>query len=160
MAYTYQKLSDVALVNSAVEPNLLIEENGDIKKISVSNIAAPQVKADWNETDATSAAFILNKPDFSQVGGGSSVVTYAMSYTVNSGVSTPSYLAHTDSTYTPVTAAEIVDTWDNDSIIRINGRDGRGQVVGVSYTLVSGAVSTATITYFAGSGSTPETLTI
>lgn len=32
MAYSYKKLADVTLVESAVEPNILIEDSGDIKK--------------------------------------------------------------------------------------------------------------------------------
>ena len=61
MAYTYKKLTDVDLVESATTPNLLIEEGGDIKKISASNLVTPQTKADWEETDPNSAAFILNQ---------------------------------------------------------------------------------------------------
>lgn len=80
MAYTYKKLTDVALVESAEAPNLLIEEGGDIKKISSSNLVTPQTKADWEETDPNSFAFILNKPDLSQAGG-ANVVTYTISGT-------------------------------------------------------------------------------
>ena len=32
MAYSYKKLTDVALVETAETPNILIEEGGDIKK--------------------------------------------------------------------------------------------------------------------------------
>ena len=74
MAYSYKKLTDVALVETAETPNLLIEEGGDIKKISASNLVTPQTKANWEETDPNSFAFILNKPDLSQVGG-ANVVT-------------------------------------------------------------------------------------
>lgn len=51
MAYTYKKITDVDLVESAEAPNLLIEEGGDIKKIPSSNLDTPQTKADWEETD-------------------------------------------------------------------------------------------------------------
>ena len=60
MAYNYKKLADVTLVESTTEPNILIEDSGDIKKISASNIATPQARADWEETDPNSFAFILN----------------------------------------------------------------------------------------------------
>lgn len=139
MAYTYQKLADVTLVGSAVEPNLLIEDGGDIKKISASNIAVPQVKADWNETDATSAAFILNKPDLSQVGGGANVVTY----TIVSGALQLDGVA--------TTAQAVVDEWNNGSILRIADINRSGSVVEVSYTAAGGAVSTATLSYYSNS---------
>ena len=74
MAYVYKKLTDVPLAESAIEPNVIIEDSGDIKKISASNLAAKQTRADWEETDPNSLAFILNKPDLSQVGG-ANVVT-------------------------------------------------------------------------------------
>lgn len=32
MAYVYKKLTDVPLVESAIEPNVIIEDSGDIKK--------------------------------------------------------------------------------------------------------------------------------
>ena len=67
MAYNYKKLADVNLVESAVEPNILIEDSGDIKKISAPNLVTTQVKADWEETDPNSAAFILNKPDLTNM---------------------------------------------------------------------------------------------
>ena len=42
MAYNYKKLADVTLVESTTEPNILIEDSGDIKKISASNIATKE----------------------------------------------------------------------------------------------------------------------
>jgi hypothetical protein len=155
MAYTYKKLTDVELVESAVEPNLLIEDGGDIKKISASNIADPQVKADWEETDETSPAFIMNKPDLSEVGGGANVVTY----TIDSGALMLDGVA--------VTAQTVRDEWNNGSILRIadanvlSGNSGNaGSVVGVYFDASSGHVNSATISYFSGSGATPLTLTI
>lgn len=146
MAYTYQKLADVTLVGSAVEPNLLIEDGGDIKKISASNIAVPQVKADWNETDATSAAFILNKPDLSQVGGGANVVTY----TIVSGALQLNGVA--------TTAQAVVDEWNNGSILRIADINRSGSVVEVTCTAASGVVSTATLSYYSNSAITSITI--
>ncbi len=152
MAYTYKKLTDVELVESVVEPNILIEADGDIKKISASNIAVPRVNADWDEEDVASPAFILNKPDLSQVGGGANVVTYTIdsSSLMRDGAAT--------------TAQAVVDEWNNGSILRINStttsNGSSGSVVGVYYTLVSGAIGSATISYFLGSGTTPSTITI
>ena len=78
MAYVYKKLTDVSLVESAIEPNVIIEDSGDIKKISAHNLVTPQTRADWEEKDPNSFAFILNKPDLSKVGG-ANVVTYTIS---------------------------------------------------------------------------------
>ena len=152
MTYTYKKLSDVTLVDNAVEPNLLIEDEGEVKKIPASNIAVPQVKADWEETDETSAAFIMNKPDLSQAGGGANVITY----TINSGALMKDGIR--------VTAQEVADEWNNGSILRIGlvnsqGPSNVGNIVGV-YTWGSGSIYEATISYFSGSGATPLTLKI
>lgn len=150
MAYTYKKLTDVELVESAVEPNLLIEDNGDIKKISASNIAVPQVKADWDEEDETSPAFIMNKPDLSKVGGGANVVTY----TIESSALMLDGVA--------VTAQTVIDEWNNGSILRIDATTttggSSGSVVGISYTLASGAITGATLSYY--SDTTITSLTI
>lgn len=145
MAYTYKKLTDVELVESAVEPNLLIEEDGDIKKIPASNVAVPQVKANWEETDASSPAFIMNKPDLSQAGR-ANVVTY----TVVSGALQLGGVA--------TNAQAVVNEWDNGSILRINDVNRSGSVVEVSYILASGTVSTATLSYY--SNSAIKTITI
>jgi predicted ribosomally synthesized peptide with SipW-like signal peptide len=140
MAYTYKKLTDVELVESAVEPNLLIEDGGDIKKISASNIAVPQVNADWDEEDIESPAFIMNKPDLSEVGGGANVVTY----TIVSGALMLDGVA--------TTAQSVVDEWNNGSILRIDATTttggSLGSVVGISYTLASGAIAGATLSYY------------
>ena len=61
MAYEFTKLSDVALADTLNDSaNVLVEENGEIKKTPKSAIGA---QADWNETNETSAAYILNKPE-------------------------------------------------------------------------------------------------
>lgn len=60
MAYKFTKLSDVALNESpASTANVLIEEDGEMKKAPKSAIGS---QADWNETDETNPAYILNKP--------------------------------------------------------------------------------------------------
>ena len=140
MAYTYKKLADVTLVESAAEPNILIEDSGDIKKISASNIATPQTRADWEETDPNSFAFILNKPDLSQVGG-ANVVTYTV---VGSALNLNGVA---------VTAQSVIDEWKNGSILRIDETTASsggslGAVSNIKYTMVSGALSSTTIYYY------------
>ena len=150
MAYSYKKLTDVALVETAETPNILIEEGGDIKKISASNLVTPQTKANWEETDPNSFAFILNKPDLSQVGG-ANVVTYTI---VNSALKLNGVA---------VAAQSVIDEWNNGSILRINEANSLsggslGAVSNIKYTIVSGAL-TSTIVYYYSNG-TLKSLTI
>lgn len=140
MAYTYKKLADVDLVESATMPNLLIEEDGDIKKISASNLVTPQTKADWEETDPNSAAYILNKPDLSQTGG-ANIITY----TVASGALKLNGVA--------VTRQSVIDEWNNGSILRINETNSLsggslGAVSNIKYTIASGALTSTVIYYY------------
>lgn len=140
MAYTYKKLTDVDLVESAETPNLLIEEGGDIKKISASNLVTPQTKSDWEETDPNSAAFILNKPDLSQAGG-ANVVTYTI---VNSALNLNG---------ATVTAQSVIDEWKNGSILRIDETSSLsggslGAVSNIEYTIASGALASTTVYYY------------
>lgn len=141
MAYAYKKLTDVALVESAETPNVLIEDSGDIKKIPSSNLVTPQTKADWAETDPNSSAFILNKPDLSQAGGGANVVTYTISGTsLNlNGVA--------------VTRQSVIDEWKNGSILRIDETSAisggsLGAISNIKYTLSSGSLTSTTIYYY------------
>ena len=141
MAYVYKKLTDVPLVESAIEPNIIIEDSGDIKKISASNIATPQTRADWEEKDPNSFAFILNKPDLSQAGG-ANVVTY----TVASGALKLNGVA--------VTAQSVIDEWKNGSILRIDETNtisggSLGAVSNIKYTINSGSLASTTIYYYA-----------
>lgn len=140
MAYAYKKLTDVALVESAEMPNVLIEDGGDIKKISSSNLITPQTKADWAETDPNSSAFILNKPDLSQVGG-ANVVTY----TVANGALKLNGVA--------VTRQSVIDEWKNGSILRIDETNtitggSLGAISNIKYTLSSGSLTSTTIYYY------------
>ena len=147
MAYTYKKLTDVALVESAETPNLLIEEGGDIKKISASNLVTPQTKADWDETDPNSAAFILNKPDLSQAGG-ANVVTYTVAGSALNlnGVA--------------VTAQSVIDEWKNGSILRIDEGQSLSEIYSIFYTIASGSTlpSTATIYYYSEGSPTSKSI--
>lgn len=150
MAYSYKKLTDVALVESAETPNLLIEAGGDIKKISVSNLVTPQTKADWGETDPNSFAFILNKPDLSQAGG-ANVVTY----TIVNGALNLNGVA--------VAAQSVIDEWNKGSILRINETNSSsggslGAVSNIKYTIASGALTSTNVYYY--SNGALKTLTI
>ena len=137
MAYSYKKLADVTLVESAVEPNILIEDSGDIKKISASNLGVKQTRADWEETDPNSFAFILNKPDLSQVGG-ANVVTYTI---VNGSLKLNG---------NAVTAKSVIDEWKNGSILRIDEGQSLSEIYSIFYTIASGSTlpSAATIYYY------------
>ena len=140
MAYTYKKLADVTLVESATMPNLLIEEDGDIKKISASNLVTPQTKVDWEETDPNSSAYILNKPDLSQTGG-ANVVTY----TIESSALKLNGVA--------VNRQAVIDDWNNGSILRINETNSTtggslGAVSNIKYTIANGALTSTTIYYY------------
>lgn len=141
MAYAYKKLTDVDLVESAKTPNLLIEEGGDIKKISASNLVTPQTKSDWEETDPNSPAFILNKPDLSQTGG-ANVVTY----TIDS-----SGLLRLNGSI--VTKQSVIDEWNNGSILRIDGTSSisggsLSEISNINYTISSGSLVSTTIYYY------------
>ena len=140
MAYTYKKLADVTLVESAAEPNILIEDSGDIKKISASNLTTPQTREDWEETDPNSFAFILNKPDLSQVGG-ANVITY----TISGGALNLNGVA--------VARQSVIDEWKNGSILRIDETNtisggSLGAVSSIKYTIASGALASTTIYYY------------
>ena len=144
MAYSYKKLADVTLVESAAEPNILIEDSGDVKKISASNLVTPQTRADWEETDPNSLAFILNKPDLSQTGG-ANVVTYTIS---NTASGTKLWLNNA-----AATSQSVIDEWKNGSILRIDETNtttggSLGAVSNIKYTIVSGALSSTTIYYY------------
>lgn len=156
MAYSYKKLADVTLVESAAEPNILIEDSGDIKKISASNIATPQTRADWEETDPNSFAFILNKPDLSQVGG-ANVVTYTISSTSSGKKLWLNGAA--------VTAQSVIDEWKNGSILRIDETNSTvggslGAVSNIKYSLGSGGTSLNQTTIYYYSNGTLASLLI
>ena len=144
MAYSYKKLADVTLVESAAEPNVLIEDSGDVKKIPASNLAAKQTRADWEETDPNSFAFILNKPDLSQVGG-ANVVTYTISSTSSGKKLWLNGAA--------ATSQSVIDEWKNGSILRIDETTASsggslGAVSNIKYTLNSGILTSTTVYYY------------
>lgn len=132
MAYDFVKLNETTLVESAADPNLLIEDGGEIKRISANNVTTPQVQSNWNETDINNPAFILNKPENI---GGSNVITY----TISCG------MLMLDETV--VTAQSVVDTWNNGSILRIGNDRSSGNVIGIYYSISSGGVNSCNISY-------------
>ena len=133
MAYDFIKLNETTLVESAADPNLLIEDGGEIKRISANNVTTPQVQSDWNETDISNPAFILNKPENI---GGSNIITYTLASgaLMFNGVAT--------------TAQSVVDAWNNGSVLRIGSESSivggtshtEGNVVGIYYGLSGGKV--------------------
>lgn len=131
------KLNEVTLVESAVEPNILIEEDGEIKRLPAENFVTPQTQADWNETDATKPSFILNKPE--SLGG--KVVTY----TLDSGALKVNGVT--------VTKQEVLDEWNAGSTLRFAmSNTSASNVFKVSYTMESGALSSVIITYMDSTG--------
>lgn len=139
MAYNFVKLSETTLVDSALEPNILIEDGGEVKRISANNIATPQVQSDWNETDATSSAFILNKPE--NIGKNN-----VISYTITSNTLMLNGVA--------ATAQSVVDAWNNGNVLRIVGDfDGlncrpEGNIIGIYYGLASGMITNCVVSYY------------
>ena len=144
MAYNFVKLSETTLVESAADHNLLIEDGGEIKRISANNATIPQVQSDWNETDANNPAFILNKPESI---GKNNVITYTLA----------SSTLMLDGSI--VTTQSVVDAWNNGNILRIaqpiNSASPtvyptEGIVLGVCYTLSNGTVvnNSCTVSYY------------
>lgn len=64
-----KKITEVPVVESTENINLLANSNGSAVQVAANKIGA---QADWNETDEASPAFIMNKP--TSLGGG--VVSY------------------------------------------------------------------------------------
>lgn len=77
MEYKFQSITNVDTtkkIDSSV--NLLIEQDSTIKRMNIEDIPQTKVQADWEETNENSMAYIKNKPDLSQVGGGNTKITY------------------------------------------------------------------------------------
>lgn len=69
-----KNITDLPIAESSEGINLIVNDNGSAKQIPASAVGA---QADWNETDETSPAFIMNKPQVSSGG--------AVTYTTTSG---------------------------------------------------------------------------
>lgn len=130
MAIQTKKLSEVEVIESAVNPNLIIEDEGEIKRIPPEAITPSQVQADWEETDASNPAYILNKPE-SLGGGGGEIVYY---YPASGG-------SWEEATSALASKATLVDQWNTGARIRIRNNlnsTTSGDVISVSYALGSG----------------------
>ena len=149
MAIQTTKLSEVRVIESPVNPNFIIEDEGEIKRIPPEAITPSQVQADWEETDTSSPAYILNKPE-SLGGGGGEIVYYYLS-----GVG-----LWEEATSVIASKATVVDQWNTGARIRIrNSLNGTisGDVIGISYSLGSGNV---TLSYVSGGSTTVSTVSV
>ena len=149
MAIQTTKLSEVEVIESPVNPNFIIEDEGEIKRIPPEAITPSQVQADWEETDASSPAYILNKPE-SLGGGGGQIVYY---YRSSGGL-------WEEATSALASKAKVVDQWNTGARIRIRNAINStysGDVIGVSYSLGSGDV---TLSYVSGGTTTISTVSV
>ena len=149
MAIQTTKLSEVEVIESAVNPNFIIEDEGEIKRIPPEAITPSQVQADWEETDASSPAYILNKPE--SLGGGGGEIAYY--YLSGGGL-------WEEATSVMASKATVVDQWNTGARIRIrNSLNGTisGDVIGVSYSLGSGDVI---LSYVSGGTTTVSTVSV
>lgn len=147
MAIQTTKLSEVGVIESPVNPNFIIEDEGEIKRIPPEAITPSQVQADWEETDASSPAYILNKPE--SLGGGE-IVYYYLSGSI----------LMEEATSAQASKATVVDQWNTGARIRIrNSLNGTisGNVIGVNYSLGSGDV---TLSYVSGGSTTVSTVSV
>lgn len=149
MAIQTTKLSEVEVIESPVNPNFIIEDEGEIKRIPPEAITPSQVQADWEETDTSSPAYILNKPE--SLGGGGEIVYYYLSY--GGGLLE-------EATSAMASKATVIDQWNTGARIRIrNSLNGTisGDVIGISYSLGSGNV---TLSYVSGGTTTISTVAV
>lgn len=125
MSYNFFKLGEVEKINSPESPNILIEENGRIKRVSPENIIPEIPRPDWNESDETSPAYIKNKPNNV---GGSNIITYVLSY--DNTVSENSL--YKDGQF--VNCQDFFNDYNNNVIKIINGSN-ISDVLSISYTM-------------------------
>lgn len=138
----YIKLSEVTLLETVdTEPNVLAEVDGEVVRIPASEVSAPQVKADWDEEDPNSPAYIMNKPEVSA--GGGVEVRY---YTPGSGSITE------NETGAVLTKRDIIEAWANGVIMRIGTPKNSGNIVRLKYTEISGSIGTVNLFYTNDSG--------
>lgn len=154
MAIQTTKLSEVEVIESPVNPNFIIEDKGEIKRIPPEAIAPSQVQADWAETDASSPAYILNKPE-SLGGGGGEIVYYYLS---GGGL-------WEEATSALASMATVVDQWNTGARIRIKNSltsTTSGDVIGVIYSPGSGGVtfSNVTLSYVPGNTTNVSTISV
>lgn len=154
MAIQTTKLSEVEVIGSPVNPNFIIEDEGEIKRIPPEAITPSQVQADWEETDASSPAYILNKPE-SLGGGGGEIVYYYLS---GGGL-------WEEATSALASMATVVDQWNTGARIRIKDSltsTTSGDVIGVRYLPGSGGATfdNVTLSYVSGGATTVGTVSV
>lgn len=154
MAIQTTKLSEVEVIESAVNPNFIIEDEGEIKRIPPEAITPSQVQADWEETDTSSPAYILNKPE-SLGGGGGEIVYYYLS---GGGL-------WEEATSALASMATVVDQWNTGARIRIKDSltsTTSGDVIGVRYLPGSGGATfdNVTLSYVPGNSTTVSTVSV
>lgn len=154
MAIQTKKLSEVEVIESAVNPNFIIEDEGEIKRIPPEAITPSQVQADWEETDTSSPAYILNKPE-SLGGGGGEIVYYYLS---GGGL-------WEEATSALASMATVVDQWNTGARIRIKDSltsTTSGDVIGVRYLPGSGGATfdNVTLSYVPGNSTTVSTVSV
>lgn len=154
MAIQTTKLSEVGVIESPVNPNFIIEDEGEIKRIPPEAITPSQVQADWEETDTSSPAYILNKPE-SLGGGGGEIVYY---YPNSNGLMEEATSAQASKT-------TVVNQWNTGARIRIRQAptlSTSGDVIGISYSLGSGGIisGNVTLSYILGGSTTVSTVSV
>lgn len=80
MEYKFKSINEseqVERVDSDI--NLLVEQDSVIKKMNIDQIPQNKVQPDWEETNESSLAFIKNKPNLEEVGGGSKITYFTSS---------------------------------------------------------------------------------
>jgi hypothetical protein len=143
MSYEFIKLSEVEVIETSKTANLLIEEDGEIKRLPASNFdTTPNVQADWNETDDSSPAYIANKPE--SLGGGGEIIKFIM----DSGTAKVNDVVWT--------TQDFKDAWDRGATL-IYTRNGssfvdEGKIVSAYFSLSSGTVSYGSLSYIYSSG--------
>jgi hypothetical protein len=103
-----KNITDVPMAESAEGLNLIVNDNGAAKQIAASAVGA---QADWNETDETSPAFIMNKPDM--ISGGNGCVVY----TTTRGLF---YYGNWETDGTQVSYSDFMNDFSN-GVVRLSG---------------------------------------
>lgn len=143
MAYNFVKLNEVELTDSPYNPNFLVEDDGDIKRVPAEAIVVAGVQSDWDEEDENSPAYILNKPeDF----GGQTVF-----YVDNSG----SIVYEDDGS--PVTPLGLLEDFSNGNVKILNENSSGGScytVLNIEFSYASGGHIQSATGYYLDNGNT------
>lgn len=109
MAYEMKRLSEVPKIeNVNSDATVLIEQNGEVARAHKGKIGA---QADWNETDETSPAFIMNKPIGASVDN-----FYYVSNSTYRG-----FVHGTDETGEQVSGQALKDSFDSGNVVLLSG---------------------------------------